>query len=182
MSVRVGNPAPDFTVSAYVRGLAKPRTISLAALRGRWVALFFYPQDFAYICPEEMLAFARLRREFAQAGAVVLGANADSYHSHKAWFEGDARLSAVQFPIIADTTRQLSAAFGMALPGGVILRGAFLIDPAGVVRYQHVNDRDAGRNVEEMLHLIRVLQASGSDTAPRYGYEPTIIAAECVAV
>lgn len=159
MMVRVGNPAPDFAVGAYVRGLSKPRTISLSALRGRWVVLFFYPHDFTYHCPTELRAFARLRREFAHEQAVVLGASSGSYYSHRAWFEGDSRLGAANFPVIADTDQRLSAIFRVARAGGEIVPGTFLIDPAGIVRHMHVNEVDAGNTAEETLSMLRALRA-----------------------
>src|SRR4051812_18174959 len=159
MKAHVGQPAPDFTARAYVRGLAQPQTISLAALRGRWAILFFYHHDFAYLCPEELRAFARLRREFAQEGAVVLGANTGSYHSHWAWFEGDARLDAVTFPVLADTNQQLSAAFRVLRDGRAIMRATFIIDPAGIIRHMHVNDLGDGHTAEETLHMLRGLRA-----------------------
>ncbi len=158
MSVRVGQPAPDMTVEAYVRGESEPRTLSLADYRGKWVVLFFYPRDFTFVCPTEIQAFAQLHPQFTKERAVVLGASTDSYYSHKAWFESDPRLSEVNYPIIADPDHQLSAAYDVLLEDGAALRGTYIIDPDGIVRSMHVNDLDVGRNVEEALRLLRALR------------------------
>ena len=93
MSLRVGQPVPDHSVQAYVRGERAPAEFALSSHRGRWVVLFFYPRDFTFICPTELAAFADLHDDFVGERAVVLGASTDSYFSHKAWFESDPRLA-----------------------------------------------------------------------------------------
>ena len=158
MSIRVGKPAPELTVEAYVRGEEQPRTIALGDLRGRWTVLFFYPRDFTFVCPTEIQAFARLHPEFAREGAIVLGASTDSYYVHQTWYESDARLREVAYPVIADPGHQLSAAYGVLLEDGAALRGTFIIDPEGILRHALVNDLDVGRNVEETLRTLRALQ------------------------
>jgi peroxiredoxin (alkyl hydroperoxide reductase subunit C) len=146
------------TVEAYVPGEAEPRSLSLADYQGRWVVLFFYPRDFTFVCPTEIQGFARLHDEFLREHAVVLGASTDSYFSHKAWYESDARLAAVRYPVIADSSHALSREFGVLLPDGAALRGTFIIDPDGIVRHLLVNDLDVGRNVDETLRLLRALR------------------------
>lgn len=158
MTVRVGKPAPEATVEAYVRGEPKPRTIALSGLRGKWVVLFFYPRDFTLSCPAELQAFARLHPEFERERAALLGASTDSYYAHKAWFESDPRLQEVGYPVLADTAHALSEAFGVLRDDGSALRGTFIIDPEGILRCMHVNDLDVGRNVEESLRLLRALR------------------------
>ncbi|MDP9359244.1 MAG: peroxiredoxin [Chloroflexota bacterium] len=158
MTLNVGQPAPDLTVEAYVLGEPQPCPISLSALRGQWVVLFFYPRDFTFVCPTELQAFARLHPQFLAEQAVVLGASTDSYHCHKAWFETDPRLQDVAYPIIADTTHALADALGVLGDDGAALRGTFIIDPEGVVRHVQVNDLDVGRNVEETLRLLRAFR------------------------
>jgi alkyl hydroperoxide reductase subunit AhpC len=174
VKARIGQSAPDFTAKAYVRGLAKPQTISLTALRGRWIVLFFYPQDFTYLRPTELQEFARLRMAFAREQAVVLGASTGSYCVHRAWFEGDTRLSTVNFPVIADTSHELSTAFRVVREDGAMARGIFIIDPAGIVRHMHVNDLNAGHAVEETLYMLRALRAG----ARRPIDEPTVLSPE----
>ena len=158
MSIHVGATAPDLIVDAYLRGVEEPQPISLSALRGRWVVLFFYPRDFTFICPTEIQEFAHLAPQFAREEAVVIGASTDSYYCHKAWFESDARLHAVAYPVLADTSHELSAAFGVLLADGATLRGTFIIDPEGVLRHALVNDLSVGRNVEETLRTLRALR------------------------
>jgi len=158
MAVQVGKPAPDLDVETYVRVESKPRTLRLSEFRGKWVVLFFYPRDFTFVCPTEIQAFAGLYREFEKERAVVVGASTDSYYSHKAWFESDARLTEVKYPVIADTSQKLSDAFGVLLDDGTALRGTFIIDPEGVVRHIQVNDLGVGRSVEETLRILRALR------------------------
>jgi peroxiredoxin (alkyl hydroperoxide reductase subunit C) len=158
MTAQVRQPAPTMTVEAYVPGTPQPRPIDLAELRGRWVVLFFYPRDFTFVCPTELVGFARLHEDFRHEHAVVLGASTDSYFSHKAWFESDPRLAEVRYPIIADSSHELSRAYGVLLPDGAALRGTFIIDPEGVVRHSQINDLDVGRNIDETLRLLRALR------------------------
>jgi peroxiredoxin (alkyl hydroperoxide reductase subunit C) len=158
MVVRVGSPAPDFVAEAYVRAEPKPHEIRLSELRGRWVVLFFYPRDFTFVCPTEIAAFARLHEHFEKERAVVIGASTDSYYSHKAWFETDPRLGEVNYPVIADSSHDVSEAFDVLLDDGSALRGTFIIDVEGIMRHIQVNDLDVGRNVEETLRLLRALR------------------------
>src|SRR5919199_5743456 len=108
MGVRVGEAAPDLKVDAWVRGAEGPQKVSLADHRGRWIVLVFYPRDFTLIGPSEFAALAALQEELEREDAGVLAASTDSFYSHRAWFESDARLADVRFPIIADTGHRLS--------------------------------------------------------------------------
>jgi alkyl hydroperoxide reductase subunit AhpC len=158
MSAHIGAVAPTRRLEAWVRGTPAARRISLADYRGQWVVLVFYPRDFTFVCPTELQSLAGLHEEFASEDAVVLAASTDSYHSHKAWFEGDLRLHAVTFPVIADTAHELAKAFGVLLDDGTALRGTFILDPWGVVRHVLVNDLDVGRNIDETLRTLRALK------------------------
>jgi peroxiredoxin (alkyl hydroperoxide reductase subunit C) len=158
MSIRIGAPAPHVTTDAYIRGEPAPRPVSLADYAGRWAVLVFYPRDFTFICPTELQTLAALQAEFAREDAVLLGASTDSWHSHKAWYEGDARLRHVTYPVLADTSHELARAFGVLLDDGTALRGTFIVDPAGRVRHIQVNDLDVGRNPEETLRTLRALR------------------------
>lgn len=177
MSMRIGMPAPDFATDAYVPGEPEPRSVSLSDVRGNWVVLFFYPRDFTFICPTELQALARLQDEFAAAGAVVLAASTDSYHSHKAWFEADLRLAPATYPVLADTSHRLSAAFGVLLADGAALRGTFILDPEGIMRHVQVNDLDVGRNLDETLRTLRALQTGGLCPVAWQPGQPTLDAA-----
>lgn len=156
--LRVGQPVPDHSVEAYVRGERAPSEFSLSSHRGRWVVLFFYPRDFTFICPTELAAFAELHDEFLGERAVVLAASTDSYYSHKAWFESDPRLADVRFPVIADTAHELSRSFDVLLEDGATHRGTFIIDPSGVLLHMSVNEHDVGRSVDEVLRTLRAFR------------------------
>ncbi len=158
MTIRIGEPAPDLTVEAYVRGEPSPRKMQLSELRGRWVVLFFYPRDFTFVCPTEIEAFAEMQEQFEQERATVIGASTDSWDCHKAYFESDSRLKDVTYPVVADTSHKLSEAIGVLLEDGRALRGTFIIDNGGIVRHILVNDVDVGRNAEETLRTLRALR------------------------
>ena len=158
MAVRIGLPAPDVVAEAYIRGQAQPRRVSPTAYRGRWLVHFFYPRDFSRICPTELPAFARLRPRFLAAGADVVGVSTDSYQAHKAWLESDLRLAEVTFPLVADSTHQMSEAYGVLQPDGSALRGTFIVDPGGLVRGIALNSPEVGRNVQETLRLVEAFR------------------------
>lgn len=156
--IRIGQPAPAIPTEAYIRSANAPRTVSTTDYLGRWLVLYFYPRDFTFICPTEIVAFAEHQPDFEALDAAVVGASTDSYFSHKAWFEGDSRLASVDYPILAGTSHELAEAFAVLLPNGAALRGTFIIDPDGIVRSMHVNDLDVGRNVQETLRTVAALQ------------------------
>ena len=158
MSIPVGSCAPEIAVEAYMPGVAEAAEVSLADYRGSWIVLFFYPRDFTFVCPTELVAFAELSHEFAAEDAAVVAASTDSYWSHRAWFESDPMLSRIAFPILADTTHALSEAFGVLVADGSALRGTFLIDPDGIVRASTVVDQSVGRNAEETLRTLQALR------------------------
>jgi len=158
MGIRVGQPVPDHSVQAYVRGERAPSEFALSSHRGRWVVLFFYPRDFTFICPTELASFAEHHDAFLGERAVVLGASTDSYFSHKAWFESDPRLADVRYPVIADTAHELSHSFDVLLEDGATHRGTFIIDPSGVLLHMSVNEHDVGRSVEEVLRILRAFR------------------------
>ena len=158
MSLRVGQPVPDHSVQAYVHGERAPAEFALSSHRGRWVVLFFYPRDFTFICPTEIASFGAMQNDFERENAVVIGVSTDSFYTHKAWFESDPRLANINFPVIADTDHQMSAAFDVLLEDGAALRGTFIIDPEGILRHMSVNELDVGRNVNETLRVLQGLR------------------------
>jgi alkyl hydroperoxide reductase subunit AhpC len=169
MSLRVGEPVPDHSVQAWVRGERAPSEFALSSHRGRWVVLFFYPRDFTFICPTELAAFAEHHDAFLAERAVVIGASTDSYFSHKAWFESDPRLAGVKYPVIADTAHELSGSFDVLLEDGATHRGTFIIDPSGVLLHMSVNEHDVGRSVDEVLRILRAFRTGAlcpADWAP----------------
>ncbi|HXV26573.1 MAG TPA: peroxiredoxin [Candidatus Paceibacterota bacterium] len=153
--VKISEPAPDFSgVMAYKEG--EFVKVSLADYRGKWVVLFFYPRDFTFICPTEIKEFARLQKEFTKCDCVILGCSTDSEHSHKAWFERD--LKEVTYPVLADTTQQVSRDYGVLGADGASQRGTFVIDPGGVLRWMVISDNAVGRSVHETHRALQALQ------------------------
>jgi len=153
--VSVGEKAPEFDMEGYVNGEIKH--VSLNQYKGKWVVLFFYPLDFTFVCPTEIKGFAGKVEEFERANAVIIGASTDSVHSHKAWFERD--MKNVKYPVIADTSHKLSKDYGVLIEDqGIALRGTFIINPDGIVKYVVVSDLNVGRSVNETLRVLKALQ------------------------
>jgi alkyl hydroperoxide reductase subunit AhpC len=148
--------APDFSgVTAYHKGAFKK--ISLADYKGKWLALFFYPRDFTFVCPTELKAFAEHQADFAKLNAEILAASTDSAWSHKAWFE--QLLPQVGYPVLADTSLNISKLYGvLEETDGSADRGLFLIDPEQKVRYILISDGSVGRSVTETLRVLEALQ------------------------
>lgn len=158
MTVKVGQQIPDMQLDAYVNGEMKK--ITLSDYRGKWIVLFFYPLDFTFVCPTEIAGFAKAEADFAKYNTIVLGASTDSVHSHKAWFQRD--MPEVKFPILADTAHKLSREFDVLIEdAGIALRGTFIIDPEGVLRYQVVSALNIGRSVKETVRVLAALQTGG---------------------
>jgi len=158
VSLTVGQPVPDHTVQAYVRGVPAPIVFDLSSHRGSWIVLFFYPGDFTLICPTELAAFANLHDDFLAEDAVLLAASTNSCFSHKAWFETDPRLAEVRYPVIADSLRELSRTFGVLQEDGTAQRGSFIIDPEGVLLHMSITAHDIGRSVDEVLRSLRAFR------------------------
>ena len=154
MSIRVGQNAPEFTLQGVVGD--KFKDVCLDEFKGKWVVLFFYPLDFTFICPTEITEFAKRDSEFKQLNAQVLGASTDSVYSHKAWLK---ELGNLNYPLLSDITKEASRKYGVLLEEkGIALRGTFIIDPEGKLRYQLVHDLGIGRSIEEILRVLRALQ------------------------
>jgi alkyl hydroperoxide reductase subunit AhpC len=160
MSVLVTKEAPDFKAQAVMPD-GSFQELSLTQYRGKYVVLFFYPLDFTFVCPTEIIAFSEAVGQFEAAGVQVLGCSVDSQFTHLAWRNTPRKqggLGGIKYPLIADLDKKIAAAYDVLLPGGVALRGLFLIDRAGIVRHQVVNDLPLGRNVQEALRMVQALQ------------------------
>ena len=161
-SVLVGQKAPDFTVSAVLPDNEIVDDFNLTSyLDGSYGLLFFYPLDFTFVCPSEILAHDHRVAAFAERGVKVIGVSVDSKFTHLAWKNtpvDKGGLGQVQFPLVSDLNKDIAKAYGVLLPGGVALRGTFLIDKNGVVQSQHVNNLPLGRNVDEALRLVDALR------------------------
>lgn len=160
MSVLVQQPAPDFTAEAVMED-GSFKKISLSDYRGQYVLLFFYPLDFTFVCPTEIIAFSEAVESFKQLNVQVLGCSIDSHFSHLAWRNtprSQGGIGEIKYPLVADLDKTIAKNYDVLLPGGIALRGLFLIDKDGLVRHQVVNDLPLGRSVEEALRMVQALQ------------------------
>jgi alkyl hydroperoxide reductase subunit AhpC len=160
MTAQVTRPAPDFTADAVVNG--DFATLKLSDYRGKYVALLFYPLDFTFVCPTELVAFSDQMEEFRKRGCEVIGVSVDSKYSHLAWVNTPRKqggLGQINYPLVADLNKSIARAYGVLLEEeGVALRGLFLIDRDGILRHALVNDLALGRSVGEALRVLDALQ------------------------
>ncbi len=163
MSVLVGRAAPDFTAAAVLASGEIVESFNLAqAIKGKKAVVFFYPLDFTFVCPSELLAFDHRMEEFKSRGVEVIGVSIDSQFSHNAWRNtavNDGGIGPVQYTLVADVKHEICKAYDVEHPeAGVAFRASFLIDEEGNVRHQVVNDLPLGRNVDEMIRMVDALQ------------------------
>jgi alkyl hydroperoxide reductase subunit AhpC len=152
---QVGRPAPHFAVEAVEKG-GEFVTVDLNDFKGKWLVLFFYPLDFTFVCPTEITGFSHRNEEFKKLGARVLGGSTDSVHSHKAWLK---ELGDLNYPLFSDMSRTMSRDYGVLIADkGIALRGTFIIDPDGILRYALYHDLGVGRSVDETLRVLEALQ------------------------
>lgn len=162
MGVLVGKHAPDFTVTAVMPDGSIKNDFKLSDYQGQHVVLFFYPLDFTFVCPTELIAFSKRIKEFEARDVQVIGCSIDSQFTHIAWRNtpvDQGGIGAVTYPLVADVKHEICQAYDVEFEqAGVAFRGSFLIDREGKVRHQVVNDLPLGRNVDEMLRMIDALQ------------------------
>lgn len=161
-TVLVGRAVPDFTAPAVMPNNEVVENFNLQEhLGGSYGALFFYPLDFTFVCPSEILAHAHRLQNFQTRNIKVVGVSIDSHFTHLAWKNtpvDKGGIGNIQFPLVADLTKSISRSFGVLIEESVALRATFLIDKAGIVRHQVVNDLPLGRNVEDLLRVADALQ------------------------
>ena len=157
----VGDKLPEFTVPVQqgVGALPAGETLSHDAFPGKWKILFWWPKDFTFVCPTEILGYNELRQDFADRDAVLIGASTDTDFVHYAWRKSDERLAGCDFPWIADNKQELARALGiLEKNAGVALRATFVIDPDNVIQHITVNGLNVGRNPQETLRVLDALQ------------------------
>lgn len=163
----LGSPAPEFRMTTTKDLNTLDHEATLADYRGRWLVLFFYPADFTFVCPTEVLAFSQAVPAFVERDAEVLGVSTDGIFAHVAWME--FHIGQLDFPLASDRTQRVSKAYGVLDEAGQSARGVFVIDPEGVIRHEVVHDDRVGRSVNEILRVLSALQAPGRTFA---AYEP----------
>jgi peroxiredoxin (alkyl hydroperoxide reductase subunit C) len=161
MTSLVTRPAPDFTATAVLGDDTFDEAFTLSALRGKYVILFFYPLDFTFVCPTEILAFDEALDEFRSRNVEVVGVSVDSHYSHLAWKHtpvDDGGIGPIRFPLVSDLKKEISRSYEVLYNDEVALRGLFLIDREGVIRHAVINDLPLGRNVSEALRMVDALR------------------------
>jgi peroxiredoxin (alkyl hydroperoxide reductase subunit C) len=161
MSVLVAKEAPDFVAPAVMPDGVIKEDFKLSDLRGKYVVLFFWPLDFTFVCPTEIIAHHKRVEQFKERNVEVVGISIDSQFTHFAWRStaiADGGIGEVQFPMVADVKHEITRAYGIEHPDGVALRASFLIDKVGIVQHQIVNNLPLGRDVDEMMRLVDALQ------------------------
>jgi peroxiredoxin 2/4 len=156
----VTQAAPDFSAQAVMPDNTFAE-LTLSKYRGKYVVLFFYPLDFTFVCPSEIIAFDKKLKEFKDRNCEVIGVSVDSHFTHWAW-KGtppkEGGIGNVQYPLVADLTKDIARKYGVLLNDAIALRGLFLIDKGGVVRHALINDLPLGRSIDEALRLVDALQ------------------------
>lgn len=160
MSRLVGKKAPDFRMNTCSGDGCNFGEVSLKDYQNKWLVMFFYPLNFTMVWPTELTEFSKRKEEFAKLNADLLSVSVDSEHSHKAWI--NSSLGKVNFPMAADMTKEVARDYGVLIEEeGVALRGLFIIDPEGILRYSVVHDLNVGRSVDETLRVLKALQTGG---------------------
>jgi peroxiredoxin 2/4 len=160
MATLVAKPAPDFKAQA-VMSDGSFKEIQLSDYKGKYVILFFYPLDFTFVCPTEIIAFSTQIDDFKKRNAVVLGVSVDSHFSHLAWRNTDRKvggLGQIDYPLVADLDKKISEDYGVLADGGIAFRGLFLIDKDGIVQHALVNNLPLGRSIDEAVRMVDALQ------------------------
>lgn len=161
----VGQAAPDFDMPSTKNIQKLDQNLKLSDYRGKWLVLLFYPLDFTFVCPTELTTFSDRYEDFEGIGADLIGVSTDSVYSHRAWLNTSRDKGGVEglrYPLAADITKQVSRDYGVLIEDkGIALRGLFVIDPEGILRYKVVHDLNVGRSAEETLRVIQALQTGG---------------------
>jgi peroxiredoxin (alkyl hydroperoxide reductase subunit C) len=162
---KVGQPAPDFNMPSTKNIDTLAENVKLSDYKGKWLVMMFYPLDFTFVCPTELIHFSDRLDEFQGVGAEVLGVSTDSVHSHRAWLktpQDKNGIEGVKYPIASDVGGKLARQFNILVEdANVALRGLFIVNPEGVLQYSVVHDLNIGRSVDETLRVLQGLQTGG---------------------
>jgi peroxiredoxin (alkyl hydroperoxide reductase subunit C) len=162
---KVGQAAPEFDMPSTKNIEKLNENVKLSDYQGKWLVLLFYPLDFTFVCPTELTTFSDRYEDFLGIGADVIGVSTDSVHSHRAWLKtprDKGGVEGLQYPLASDITKQVARDYGVLIEDkGVALRGLFVIDPEGTLRYAVVHDLNVGRSADETLRVIQALQTGG---------------------
>jgi peroxiredoxin (alkyl hydroperoxide reductase subunit C) len=162
---KVGQPAPNFDMPSTKNIEKLNENVELNDYEGRWVVLLFYPLDFTFVCPTELTTFSDRYDDFEGIGAAVIGVSTDSVHSHRAWLKtprDKGGVEGLRYPLASDITKAVARDYGVLIEDkGVALRGLFVIDPEGTLRYAVIHDLNVGRSADETLRVIQALQTGG---------------------
>jgi len=165
VKAQVSSEAPDFDMASTANIKTLAQNVKLSDYAGKWLVMLFYPLDFTFVCPTELTAFSDRYEEFEGIGAEVIGVSTDSVYSHRAWLQtprDKGGVEGLKYPLASDITKQVSSDYGVLIEDqGIALRGLFVIDPEGVLRYKVVHDLNIGRSVDETLRVIQALQTGG---------------------
>lgn len=161
----VGKKAPEFTMQTALGNGKDFGKVSLSDYKGKWLVFFFYPLDFTFVCPTEIIALSEAMGQFQDLDAEVLGCSTDSVHSHRAWINtprDQNGLGQLNYPLASDINKTVARDYGVLDENeGIAFRGLFIIDPEGELKYQVVTHNDIGRSVEETIRVLQALQAGG---------------------
>ena len=164
-AAKVGQKAPDFDMPSTKNIEKLDENVKLSGYEGKWLVLLFYPLDFTFVCPTELTAFSDRYDDFEGIGAAVVGISTDSVHSHRAWLKtprDKGGVEGLRYPLASDITKSVARDYGVLIEEkGVALRGLFVIDPEGTLRYAVIHDLNVGRSADETLRVIQALQTGG---------------------
>ena len=162
---KVGQQSPDFDMPSTKNIEKLNENVKLSDYRGQWLVLLFYPLDFTFVCPTELTSFSDRYDDFEGIGAAVVGVSTDSVHSHRAWLKtprDKGGVEGLKYPLASDITKSVARDYGVLIEDkGVALRGLFVIDPEGTLRYAVIHDLNVGRSADETLRVIQALQTGG---------------------
>ena len=157
MTSIINSPIPEFKVQAYHNGVIK--TVTNEDIKGKWAIFFFYPADFTFVCPTELVDMAEKYEQFKAMGVEVYSVSTDTHFVHKAWHDTSESIRKIQYPMLADPTGVLARGFGvMSEEDGMAYRGTFVVNPEGVVKLVEIQDNSIGRNAEELLRKVEAAQ------------------------